>query len=601
MATSLQWVAPAGQLTDVQTPGSWSPNDLPAPGDALSITGSGDASLAVTGDELEGDTLSITEYPRVYLQLTNATANIDLDQSDYPYAGSLDIEAIGTDYVQLAVGAADEPVSLEAGGGALLIGSIQGHGGSIQVAGNWCNDGTTSIEGSYASLTTVDAGTAGSISGTGTIAFFGAQGTFADTVGAGQTISLASDSSVLVGASTFGGSLDFVDRTDNIFTWSLAVTSFTQAGNTLTFYNGGNKVGSVQLAAGSLPVNVYVQPQSSTSSAQLILTATGVAAPAGAYLLSSTTTLTWLGGGDDAATDMGDWSPTGVPEPGENLLINTGTINVVGDALAGDQLNANGAGPGSDPTINLTNGTLSMSDCSAIVNVTGDSILDLDAAGRSDGSITINDQSVLTGSIVVNGEVSVSGPGKLAASSISVTSEDFGSGLSIASDIIGSGTVYDAGTLILDGSVASGVTVALDGREANVEIANPGAFDGLIIDTTPASQAGNEEVDLGVKASSYSYANGILQLYADGALVDTLRLQTPYQVSVTSNDLLPGVMVWTGPAAIGGQRCRNIRHRAVRRWRPVIYPPAHRLHPAPSRHPSAHRAVRRRRRTQAFS
>jgi len=73
-----------------------------------------------------------------------------------------------------------------------------------------------------------------------------------------------------------------------------------------------------------------------------------------------TTTRTWIGGGNNKAANPHDWSPTGAPQPGDTLQVSGAerfTINVRGDALAGDTLdissnNFNGAPV--DTTVNLS-------------------------------------------------------------------------------------------------------------------------------------------------------------------------------------------------------------------------------------------------------
>jgi hypothetical protein len=61
-------------------------------------------------------------------------------------------------------------------------------------------------------------------------------------------------------------------------------------------------------------------------------------------------TRTWAGGhnGNDALT-ADNWSPAGVPQPGDNLTVVTGTLNITKTDLAGNKLNllddAVGAGP----------------------------------------------------------------------------------------------------------------------------------------------------------------------------------------------------------------------------------------------------------------
>lgn len=50
------------------------------------------------------------------------------------------------------------------------------------------------------------------------------------------------------------------------------------------------------------------------------------------------TTRTWIGGGNNQATNPSDWSPSGAPQPGDTLSIASGTMNIFGNALAGDNL-----------------------------------------------------------------------------------------------------------------------------------------------------------------------------------------------------------------------------------------------------------------------
>jgi hypothetical protein len=57
------------------------------------------------------------------------------------------------------------------------------------------------------------------------------------------------------------------------------------------------------------------------------------------------TARTYIGGGNNQASNPLDWSPTGVPQPGDALEAAVGsnlTMNVSGNALAGDSFNAAG-------------------------------------------------------------------------------------------------------------------------------------------------------------------------------------------------------------------------------------------------------------------
>ena len=48
---------------------------------------------------------------------------------------------------------------------------------------------------------------------------------------------------------------------------------------------------------------------------------------------------TWIGGGNNDASDPNDWNPTGVPLLGDSLLMpDGGTMNIIGNDLVGDRL-----------------------------------------------------------------------------------------------------------------------------------------------------------------------------------------------------------------------------------------------------------------------
>ena len=67
---------------------------------------------------------------------------------------------------------------------------------------------------------------------------------------------------------------------------------------------------------------------------------------------------TWTGNVDNSARNPGNWDPTGAPQPGDNLLLPSGsTINVTDDDLHSDPLVVSGANsfpPPPPTTINLS-------------------------------------------------------------------------------------------------------------------------------------------------------------------------------------------------------------------------------------------------------
>ena len=65
---------------------------------------------------------------------------------------------------------------------------------------------------------------------------------------------------------------------------------------------------------------------------------------------------TWTGNVNNNARNPGNWDPTGAPQPGDNLLLPSGsTINVTDDDLHGDPLVVSAANFSPPPTnINLS-------------------------------------------------------------------------------------------------------------------------------------------------------------------------------------------------------------------------------------------------------
>jgi hypothetical protein len=125
-------------------------------------------------------------------------------------------------------------------------------------------------------------------------------------------------------------------------------------------------------------------PASIWSSGTTIDPLTGIAEPV---------SLTWIGGGNNLASNPADWSPGVAPAPGDTLTMDTGTMNLTGNALAGDPL---GIGP----------------DVAATINTRADATLYLASPGRESSGHTdihIASGSTLTLSGVLAGYTEVSG------------------------------------------------------------------------------------------------------------------------------------------------------------------------------------------------
>ena len=126
------------------------------------------------------------------------------------------------------------------------------------------------------------------------------------------------------------------------------------------------------------------------------------------------TNRTWVGGGNNQASNPSDWSPTGAPQPGDTLIISSGTMDVSGKALAGDTLDLSVTGNTANiylkgdiaATAHVTEGSLHTfggtirfvgsnlfsSHATAVFNsnLTGSATLDIIGAGGMGSSVEVN-------------------------------------------------------------------------------------------------------------------------------------------------------------------------------------------------------------------
>jgi hypothetical protein len=121
------------------------------------------------------------------------------------------------------------------------------------------------------------------------------------------------------------------------------------------------------------------------------------------------TSKTWIGGhAGNAAGSAANWSPTGAPQPGDNLTVVTGTLEI-GGHLAGDTLHLNDTTVSGGPVVLDLNGSARVGIDGSLnfgdplsVNARGQDYLD--AAGGFNaikGSINLADHArlVVTGSM----------------------------------------------------------------------------------------------------------------------------------------------------------------------------------------------------------
>lgn len=224
----------------------------------------------------------------------------------------------------------------------------------------------------------------------------------------------------------------------------------------------------------------------------------------------------WIGGGNNLASNPADWRPGMAPGTGDALSMNGGTMNIVGNALHGSTIY--GASTG-----NTIVNTLSVSG-NASFNDNGQSVVNLAAGANWTGSIGIGPY---TGGVVVNGSATFTN----VASSINNT-------VSIDAIVAGTGTfnvsaVHNQGRLEFQHGVSAGQTVTIYGNQY-------GPVGATVIADDPKSYLATTNLgagDLilkGLVADSYSFKNDLLTLMKDNTIVDTLHLTKmtgPYGVT----------------------------------------------------------------------
>ena len=71
----------------------------------------------------------------------------------------------------------------------------------------------------------------------------------------------------------------------------------------------------------------------------------------------SSTSWTWIGGGNNSADNPRDWSPARLPQPGTTINMTSGTMNVSGNSLDGATITINGPGSQKTTLISLAKNT----------------------------------------------------------------------------------------------------------------------------------------------------------------------------------------------------------------------------------------------------
>jgi|SRR5208283_3526726 len=263
--------------------------------------------------------------------------------------------------------------------------------------------------------------------------------------------------------------------------------------------------------------------------------------------MATLTTLTWIGGGNNKASNPNDWSPTGVPQPSDTLqIVGPGTyaMNVQGNDLRGDPLGiSDNTGTVVHATVNLSHNAAVtarvMPEANATFNLSGVSHLDLSLFGQgAENSATVNlaSNSVWIGSF----HVGHSGPLSISGGAHSVFINDGASG--VDSDILGARVavpVLGKGSIGVNGHASRLEFASSVGASQSVDVSGAPETSVLTIDHPHEYHASTSigygaEIDLVglAHADSYTFKNDMLAIYSGNHVIYGMRLQDGY---------LPGV------------------------------------------------------------
>ena len=266
--------------------------------------------------------------------------------------------------------------------------------------------------------------------------------------------------------------------------------------------------------------------------------------------------LVWIGGGNNRADNPKDWSPAGVPQqapqPGNNLMVSQGTINISGEDFSNSALEFLSPGPA---TANISNGssvvaTVENGGGSATLHLRGDNTLSLEvgtpggnAGTPISGTVDLAANSRWVGGFSVtsgfnsstpdgpNGATLIVNAGNKASFINNITPTlaltpngigvfGLGARAIINADISGTATVrvFDGGVLEVGGAVGSGQGVILNGASA-LRVDHPTKFAGQV-----NLIGGQIDLEGLAKADSYTFQNDMLSIFSAGKMIDTLHL-----------------------------------------------------------------------------
>jgi hypothetical protein len=281
---------------------------------------------------------------------------------------------------------------------------------------------------------------------------------------------------------------------------------------------------------------------------------------------------TWLGGGNNRASNPEDWSPAGVPQSGDTLTMMSGTINIRGNDLASPGiggLSLGGLDANGSTTINLTNAKLGNPvtefDAGTKVNVHGSdtAYLSLNGAHHGAGATVdlIANAHWSGGFKEVEANITVNGagtnatfanvPGQITGNFANPQKQSVveGGNAIINANVVGHGGFEldrfkgVGGQMEFMHSVGAKQTVTVN--TGMLRIDHPSQFLGSVM--IPSFGSGDIDLVGLVTADSYSYHNDMLSIFGAGQVLDTLRLASAVAFNVEKTSV--GVSIYTDPNA----------------------------------------------------
>jgi hypothetical protein len=231
------------------------------------------------------------------------------------------------------------------------------------------------------------------------------------------------------------------------------------------------------------------------------------------------TTRAWNGHGDNDASNSGNWSPGGVPQPGDDLVITRGTMNIRGNALAGDALSI--ATPFGAPSVEI--------NTSAGARLDLHSSLPTGLATHAD--VNVHGTVTLTADIVGLAQLNISG----GTIRFIGSSTFIGLNQALNGPLVGTATVnlrsatHLPEKMIVNGAVAAGLAFDLASGGppvTSLQINHPELFLGRIrIDSSIPPPAGFGDVAfMGLHATSADLRNDMLLMFDGHKILDAVRI-----------------------------------------------------------------------------